>query len=564
MVEKVFRGGEAAARIVPTIVVAVSVASAALGAVLAAGTPGLAQSTESQGNTPTTTTDPDAVKRPATIEESFPSLAGVPSRPKPSTTAEQRIAITNSLTGDRQNAHYTSQALRGGEEAAAPPPRSLPPVAASEIRDPNEERRRLAEEKGVTPFGSYQRRADGAQVPPPLPSVPEAASYASRPAPNSGGGVASRVPGAVARPTEEAATAVDPAAPRPTTAAVRPLRVPATVASIPAPAGQEQRPLTAGATPKVIASISSAPAGERAPVPSPASVAATRPAAPTTVASAAPAPGSRYAPTTAGGGIRVAGGEQPGVAPAAAPASRGQAVAAVDTPASRAPAPARVEARSLDQIIAGGSQDLQLPPSAPPGVIVADVYRQQLSQTRDVRSVTTSMPQFETSRAPALPVTGVPMTPAMQAALGGQRAAPPPVRLEIPADVAPRAAAPARATTAAAAAGSASGSGTVIGFAAGSIDLSPAARESIRQMASALHSGAAQVRIIGYARSKGDGRDSIGAFGLSIDRANVVAAELMAAGVPPQAVKVEAIVADAGTAGQRNRGKGPEAVVFVE
>ncbi|MFZ2869903.1 OmpA family protein, partial [Zavarzinia sp.] len=196
--------------------------------------------------------------------------------------------------------------------------------------------------------------------------------------------------------------------------------------------------------------------------------------------------------------------------------------------------------------------------------IVADVYQQQLAETRSPRSVPVSMPQFEASRAPALPVTGVPMTAAMQAALGGAAPARVPVRLDMPQDSGRRAAAPARATTAAAAAGSASGSGTVIGFAAGSIDLSPAARESIRQMASALHSGAAQVRIVGYARAKGDGGDSVGAFGLSIDRANAVAAELMAAGVPAQAVMVEAIVADAGAASQRNRGKGPEAVVFVE
>ncbi|MFZ2870266.1 hypothetical protein, partial [Zavarzinia sp.] len=188
MVARVLRGGEVTARLVPSIVVAVSVASAALGAVLAVGTPGLAQSsTDSRtpgGDTPETTGDADAVRRPATIEESFPSLSAVPSRPKPSTTAQERISITNSLAGDRQNAHYTSQALRGGEEAAAPSPRSLPPVAASEIRDPNDERRQAAEAKGITAFGSYQRRADGGQVPPPLPSVPEAASYSSRPAAN--------------------------------------------------------------------------------------------------------------------------------------------------------------------------------------------------------------------------------------------------------------------------------------------------------------------------------------------------------------------------------------------
>ena len=160
---KVARGKEWSPRMLPSLVVAVSIASAALGAVLAAGAASHAQS---GGNTPAETSDPDAVRRPPTIEESFPSLSAVPNRPKPTANAAERAAITGSLVGDRQNAQYTSQALRGGEEAAAPPPRSLPPVAG-QVKDPNEERRRVADETGVTPFGSYTRRADGAAVPPP-------------------------------------------------------------------------------------------------------------------------------------------------------------------------------------------------------------------------------------------------------------------------------------------------------------------------------------------------------------------------------------------------------------
>lgn len=547
MVVKVARGKEWSPRMLPSLVVAVSIASAALGAVLAAGAASHAQS---GGNTPAETSDPDAVRRPPTIEESFPSLSAVPNRPKPTANAAERAAITGSLVGDRQNAQYTSQALRGGEEAAAPPPRSLPPVAG-QVKDPNEERRRVADETGVTPFGSYTRRADGAAVPPPLPSAREAESYASSPVANSGRGLAATVPPPVARPGGEApatdTASVDPAAPRPVGGgAVRPLRVPPAVASLPVPAGQEQRPVASGPTPRVIASVDA----NRAPVPSPASVAATRGTAPTVVADAST--GSRYAPpATTVPQLRVAGGATPAVAPGAASAR----------PAA---APARVDSRPLPVTVAGGARDLDLPANAPRGAIVANVYQQQLAETRRPSSVPTAMPQFEVSSAPALPVAGVPMTPAMQAALGGPQPARGRVRIE---DSGRRAEAPAatgRATTAAAAAGSASGSGTKIGFAAGSIDLSPAAREAIRQMAATLHSGAAQVRIVGYARARGDGGDSVEAFGLSIDRANAVAAELMAAGVPPQSVKVEAVVADAGAASQRNRGKGPEAVVFVE
>lgn len=539
MVSSVGRGEEKGARFVPSLVVAVCVASATLGAVMAAGSLGVAQEAGVEGNSPADTVDPDAVRRPATIEESFPSLSAVPSRPRSSVDVLERAAITNSLVSDRQNAQYTSQALRGGEEAAAPPPRSLPPVAG-EIRDPNEERRRMAEESGVTAFGSYSRRADGAQVPPPLPVRPEAQSYAGRaPVVDDGRGMAATVPTAVARADAPAAAvptapdSVDPAAPRGDS--VRPLRVPPTVASLPVPDGQEQRQMASGPQPQVIASIDP----NRAPVPSPASVAAARGVAPAPTLTADASYGSRYAP------------------PSGAPALLANA--------GTAPTPGPVQARGLDTITPGGSIELQLPVEVAPGVIVASVYQSQLAETRRPTSVPVSMPQFEVSSAPALPVTGIAMTPAMQAALGGR--APAPVRLEAPTDSGRRAAAPARparATTAAAAVRPAASGGTTIGFAAGSIDLSPAARESIRQMASALQSGAAQVRIVGYARSNGDAGDSVGAFGLSIDRANAVASALMAAGVPPRAVTVEAIVADAGTAAQRSRGIGPEAVVFIE
>jgi outer membrane protein OmpA-like peptidoglycan-associated protein len=545
MVAKVVQGGEASSRLVPSLVVAVGLASATLGAVMATSAVTTAQEAAT-GNTPATTADPDAVRRPATIEDAFPNLGAVPGRPTPSLSATDRAAITNSLIGDRNNARHTAESLRGGQEAAAPSPRSLPPVAASELRDPNEERRRVADETGQTAFGSYQQRANGAQVPPPLPVTPEAQTYATRAVPvPSAGGMAAGVPRSVARPsaapaTETAAAApesVDPAAPR--TDAVRPLRVPPTVASLPAPAGQAQREIAAGPTPQVIASINSPPAARPA---------AARPAA-TAVAAAVPTAGSRYAPpaaTPSQPALRVAGGAAPAVAP-------------------RAPVTvAAVEARPLAPSVAGGSRELAVRTNAPPGVVVNDVYLQQLAETRRPTSVPVSMPQFEVSTAPALPSgSAVPMSPAMQAALGsnGATRARAPVRLDIPAEATrPQAAvAPAPRRAAVAADGS-----TVIGFAAGSIDLTPAARESIRQMAAALHSGVSQVRIVGYARSRGDAADSVEAFGLSIDRANAVAAELMAAGVPPRAVKVEAIVADAGAATARARGKGPEAVVFLE
>lgn len=539
MVAKVVQGGEAPQRLVPSLVVAVGLASASLGAVMASSAMTTAQ--DAASGTPSATTDVDAVRRPPTIEDTFPNLGSVPTRPTPSLSPTDRAAITNSLIGDRDNARHTGEALRGGQEAAAPSPRNLPPVAASELRDPNEERRRVAEETGVTAFGSYQRRANGAQVPPPLPVTPEAETYATRsvPAPVSGG-MASTVPRAVARPSAvpEATIAAAPAAVAPRADAVRPLRVPATVASLPAPAGQPQRELAAAPTPEVIASIHSP-----------------RPATTVVAAVAAPAAGSRYAPPveTPAPTLRVAGGAQPAVAPNGTPAPR--------------PATAAVEARPLAPAVAGGSRELTVTANATPGVIVNEVYLQQLAETRRPSSVPVSMPQFEVSSAPQLPSgLAVPISPAMQAALGGSAPARnrEPVRLDIPVETTTRAQAPTPAAPRTTASTASRSGSTVIGFAAGSIDLSASARESIRQMATALHTGASQVRIVGYARSQGDGGDSVEAFGLSIDRANAVAAELMAAGVPARAVKVEAIVADAGAASTRARGTGPEAIVFVE
>ena len=62
------------------------------------------------------------VKNPPGANQPYPHLGEVPDRPKSSETADSRREIARSLVSDRNDAHYTDQALRGGTEASAPPP----------------------------------------------------------------------------------------------------------------------------------------------------------------------------------------------------------------------------------------------------------------------------------------------------------------------------------------------------------------------------------------------------------------------------------------------------------
>lgn len=57
----------------------------------------------------------------------YPSVASVPDKPTPSSTAQDRTQISDSLVADRGRAQYSADLLRGGTEAAAAPPPPAPP-----------------------------------------------------------------------------------------------------------------------------------------------------------------------------------------------------------------------------------------------------------------------------------------------------------------------------------------------------------------------------------------------------------------------------------------------------
>ncbi len=62
-------------------------------------------------------------------QEPFPSLSTVPERPQAPTSPEQQQALAQGLVGDRDQARYTSEALRG-TPAAAPPAVTPAPILA--------------------------------------------------------------------------------------------------------------------------------------------------------------------------------------------------------------------------------------------------------------------------------------------------------------------------------------------------------------------------------------------------------------------------------------------------
>jgi len=67
-------------------------------------------------------------------DEAYPSVASVPDRPTPTSTAEDRKEISDSLVADRGRAQYSADLLRGGTEPAAPPPPPAPPRDLASIQ----------------------------------------------------------------------------------------------------------------------------------------------------------------------------------------------------------------------------------------------------------------------------------------------------------------------------------------------------------------------------------------------------------------------------------------------
>jgi outer membrane protein OmpA-like peptidoglycan-associated protein len=150
-----------------------------------------------------------------------PDLATLPDRPTPTSTADERRQVAESLDADRTRAKYSVEALRGGTEAeAAPPP---PPSAPSE-------------------------QQIAAQTPAPQPAP--APAVAAAPAPDTSDTV--NVP--------QGDTA--PAAPQSSAASEE-----ATLPPAPAPALDAQVPATASSDAPSPAPVYSAPATPTAPAP---------------------------------------------------------------------------------------------------------------------------------------------------------------------------------------------------------------------------------------------------------------------------------------------------------
>lgn len=529
-------GRGAPGRLLPGLVVAISLGSVSLGAMLAASAVGRAAESPTPRPAMPGPADEQPVTRPsAPAGEAFPSLGRAPERPVPTMSPEERRRLTDSLIGDRENARYTNEQLRGGLEPEAAAPRSLPPLSPEEQKRVAEERQHQRETARLDAQSQEPVAATVGGLPQPLPADEEARSYSARTIPNGGGRLSARVPGPViareyrqtgggglsADAGQTEAPGLDASGQK-----VLPLRMPPTVATLPAPGGGSAQPNAVAAIPQ-----------------------------PTVVSSLANPVAARP--------VRQQGG------PVAIPQAP-QIAGLVPVPGNGAVPVLRM------QQPAAVAMAVPVVPAAP-GVVVNSTYEAGLAASRQVRLTSSIVPQFRASTVPSLPASiAVPMTPAMQAALSGTGStAGLPVIPTVPQDLGQRAAgsipgyvtpatvqqprAPSRYDVAIGAASPAGGS-TAIDFAAGSSRLDASGREAVHRLAAQVAATAGQVLVIGYARAAGDAGDPVNAFGVSIDRANKVAAELMAAGVPPRQVRVEAAVAD----GTRNGAAGRQAVIVVE
>src|ERR1700722_8412384 len=108
-----------------------SVARVAFVVVVAAGSsacssvPGWVDPTSWFGDDTQASNTPDET----TAENSqTPDLADVPSKPAPTSTADEQKQVADSLASDKARAQYSGDALRGGTEASAPPPPDAAPT----------------------------------------------------------------------------------------------------------------------------------------------------------------------------------------------------------------------------------------------------------------------------------------------------------------------------------------------------------------------------------------------------------------------------------------------------
>jgi outer membrane protein OmpA-like peptidoglycan-associated protein len=286
----------------------------------------------------------------------------------------------------------------------------------------------------------------------------------------------------------------------------------------------------------------SAPTPAAAPAPAPAARMTAVPAAPAAPAVVPPAPPSPTPlPTPAAAPPPVA--PAPSAPPSTAPAAESPVQPVPPPPAPNLSSPARAAGRpSVPPPSAAPRPEAPPPPPVmPPARMsqaqpvpaapqsasapsVDQVYRQQLTRSEAVTQLRPPVaeppmpPPAEPRRIGALQHTAREGLHSQVAYIGG--AAPAPQAVLRPGDPI-----------------------ATIPFASGSARLSRNDRDTLARVAAMAREFGGRVRVVGHAgRAGGDGaKDEVGEFGLSLDRANIVAAELINNGLAAEGMRVEAL-----------------------
>ncbi|MGH6878939.1 MAG: hypothetical protein ACREHV_16385 [Rhizomicrobium sp.] len=112
-----------------------------------------------------------------------PDIASIPPKPVPPSTTEEQKQVADSLEADRAQAHYSADALRGGEEAAAPPPSAQATPTADTGTSPSTTTIPSADQTASSPPSAPpadQAATTAAAAPPPDTAAPGSGSSTPR------------------------------------------------------------------------------------------------------------------------------------------------------------------------------------------------------------------------------------------------------------------------------------------------------------------------------------------------------------------------------------------------
>ena len=420
--------------------------------------------------------DAEAAAADPNTEKDFPELADVPAQVPARSSEAELRAAAEGLAADRERARYSDEVLRGGTGTPAAAPRSAAPAPAP----------------AALPTAS---------APVSAPTTASAASEAGVIPLPARGGRSSLIPGGSEAPaaSEVAAAVSEPVTRAAATAEVAVQPSPAPRASVPAPAPQP----VAAATP-----VAPAPVAQTTPR---ATETSRRPAVP-----AVPDTG------------RVASTSQPSSSSSSATPNYRE----------RPPAPSVTSESATRTAVA------PTPRLAPSVAAAAPVQRSNTS--------------FEASSAPALTQDALeaagPVVSSRYGASGAPTGSADPedpveVNLDALRGLGPGASlAPSQTAPNGAAYANQGGPGNippyVVSFAHGSVGLNAEDRQKIAAAAASAAQYRGLVRVVGHASSRtgdlGVGEHLLANFGVSLDRATVVANELIRAGVDASRVVVEA------------------------